>query len=85
MPSLSTLAIYLPVAFVMAFTPGPATLFVLGRASTHGRRGGLVSAAGLLSGTLVLIGLAAAGLTGETGSGNLTAGPHQEEPRPPRS
>jgi len=64
MPTPAALALYVPVALVMAFTPGPATLFVLSRASSHGRRAGLVSAAGLLTGTLVLVALAAVGLTG---------------------
>jgi threonine/homoserine/homoserine lactone efflux protein len=64
MPTLSTLALYVPVALVMAFTPGPATLFVLSRASAHGREAGLLSAAGLLTGTLGLVALAALGLTG---------------------
>lgn len=64
MPSFSSLALYLPIAVLMAFTPGPATFFVLSRASSHGRHAGLLSAAGLLSGTLVLVVLAAIGLTG---------------------
>ncbi len=64
MPEPAALALYLPVALVMAFTPGPATLFVLSRASAHGPRAGLLSAAGLLSGTLGLVVLAALGLTG---------------------
>jgi len=64
MPPTSSLAFYIPVAVMMAFTPGPATLFVLSRASLHGSRAGLVSAAGLLSGTLVLVAFAAIGLTG---------------------
>ncbi|HEV2356634.1 MAG TPA: LysE family translocator [bacterium] len=64
MPPWSALALYVPVALVMAFTPGPATLFVLSRASSQGRRAGLLSAAGLLTGTLALVALAAAGLTG---------------------
>jgi len=63
MPTLDTLVIYVPVAVVMAFTPGPATLFVLSRAASLGRRTGLISAAGIMSGTAVLIVLAAAGLT----------------------
>src|SRR5579859_895681 len=64
MPTLSALALYVPVALVQAFTPGPATLFVLSRASSHGREAGLLSAAGLLTGTLGLVALAALGLTG---------------------
>jgi len=63
MPPLSNLIVFVPVALVMAFTPGPATLFVLGRATAHGRRAGLLSAAGLLSGTLALVGCASVGLT----------------------
>lgn len=64
MPAPAALALYIPVALVMAFTPGPATLFVLSRASSLGPRAGLLSAAGLLSGTLGLVALAALGLTG---------------------
>ena len=63
MPPVGSLALYVPVVLIMAFTPGPATLFVLSRSASHGRRAGFLSAAGLLSGTLVLIMLAAAGLT----------------------
>jgi threonine/homoserine/homoserine lactone efflux protein len=48
----------------MAFTPGPATMFVLSRASVYGREAGLLTAAGLLTGTLGLVALAAVGLTG---------------------
>lgn len=64
MPARSALALYVPVALVMAVTPGPATLFVLSRASSYGREAGLLSAAGLLTGTMGLIALAALGLTG---------------------
>jgi len=64
MPTLNALALYVPVALVMAVTPGPATLFVLSRASSYGREAGLLSAAGLLTGTTGLIALAALGLTG---------------------
>lgn len=64
MPGLNALALFLPAALAMAFTPGPATLFVLSRASSLGPRAGLLKAAGLLTGTLGLVALAAAGLTG---------------------
>jgi threonine/homoserine/homoserine lactone efflux protein len=64
MPTTAALAVYVPVALIMAFTPGPATLFVLSRASSFGQRAGLWSAAGLLAGTLALVALAALGLTG---------------------
>lgn len=64
MPTGNALVLYLPVAAIMAVTPGPATLLVLSRASSLGPRAGLVSAAGLLTGTLGLIALAALGLTG---------------------
>jgi threonine/homoserine/homoserine lactone efflux protein len=64
MPTLGALALYVPVALVMAVTPGPATLFVLSRASSYGREAGLLSAAGLLTGTMGLVALAALGLTG---------------------
>lgn len=64
MPAPNALALFLPAALAMAFTPGPATLFVLSRASSQGRRAGLLTAAGLLTGTLGLVALAAVGLTG---------------------
>ncbi|HKX16778.1 MAG TPA: LysE family translocator [bacterium] len=64
MPAPAALALYIPVALVMAFTPGPATLFVLSRASVLGPRAGFLSAAGLLTGTVGLVALAALGLTG---------------------
>ena len=64
MPTLTVLALYVPVALIMAVTPGPATLFVLSRASSLGPRAGLLTAAGLLTGTLGLVALAALGLTG---------------------
>jgi len=72
MPSVSSLALYVPVALMMAFTPGPATFFVLSRASSLGRHAGLLSAAGLLSGTLVLVALAAIGLTGVLAASPVT-------------
>jgi threonine/homoserine/homoserine lactone efflux protein len=64
MPTPAALALYIPAALAMAFTPGPATLFVLSRASSLGRQAGLLSAAGLLTGTLGLVAVAALGLTG---------------------
>lgn len=48
----------------MAVTPGPATLLVLSRASSHGRDAAFLTAAGLLTGTWGLVALAAFGLTG---------------------
>lgn len=71
MPAPAALTLYIPVALVMAFTPGPATLFVLSRASALGPRAGLLSAAGLLTGTLGLVALAALGLTGILASAPL--------------
>jgi threonine/homoserine/homoserine lactone efflux protein len=64
MPATASLILFLPAALVMAVTPGPATLLVLSRASAHGRRAGLWTAAGLLTGTMGLVVLAAFGLTG---------------------
>jgi threonine/homoserine/homoserine lactone efflux protein len=64
MPAAGALVLYVPVALVMAFSPGPATMLVLSRASVHGREAGLLTAAGLLTGTLGLVALAAFGLTG---------------------
>ncbi len=63
MPSLGTLALYVPAVLVMVLTPGPAILYTLNRSLAFGRRAGAAAAAGLLSGTCVLQLTAALGLT----------------------
>ncbi|HLJ61782.1 MAG TPA: LysE family translocator [bacterium] len=63
MVSFGTLALYIPAVLLMVLTPGPAILLTLNRSLSFGRRAGLVTAAGLLSGTCLLQASAALGLT----------------------
>jgi len=50
------------VALVIIVIPGPSVLFVVGRALAHGRRVALASVLGNEAGSLVLVGLVAAGV-----------------------
>jgi threonine/homoserine/homoserine lactone efflux protein len=63
MPSSSTYAVFLATAIVLLLVPGPAVLYVVTRSIEMGRSGGLASVAGITTGTIVYIGLAAAGLS----------------------
>jgi threonine/homoserine/homoserine lactone efflux protein len=56
-------ALFLTAALVLTFAPGPDTLFVLGASLGDGRRGGLLAAAGILTGLLLHICLAVAGVS----------------------
>src|SRR5471032_1552197 len=49
--------------FLLNITPGPDTLYIVGRSSTQGRRAGAVAALGIGAGTLVHICAAALGLS----------------------
>jgi threonine/homoserine/homoserine lactone efflux protein len=50
------------VALIIIVIPGPSVLFVVGRALAHGRRVALASVLGNEAGSLVLVGLVAAGV-----------------------
>jgi threonine/homoserine/homoserine lactone efflux protein len=50
-------------ALLLNVTPGPDTLYIVGRSSTHGWRGGAVAALGIGTGALVHICAAALGLS----------------------
>jgi threonine/homoserine/homoserine lactone efflux protein len=63
MPSLSTYAVFLATAIALLLVPGPAVLYVVTRSIEMGRAGGLASVAGITTGTVVFVGLAAAGLS----------------------
>ncbi|MFL5915290.1 MAG: LysE family translocator [Gaiellaceae bacterium] len=63
MPSLSTYAVFLATAIALLVVPGPAVLYVVTRSIEMGRGGGLASVAGITTGTVVFVGLAAAGLS----------------------
>ena len=57
------LPLFLAAALVVNLTPGPDMLFVLGRGAAHGRRAGLLAAAGVFVGCLLHVVLAAVGVS----------------------
>ena len=63
MPSLSTYSVFLATAIVLLLIPGPAVLYVVTRSIEMGRSGGLASVAGITTGTVVFVALAAVGLS----------------------
>jgi len=63
MPEASTLATFSIAALILFLVPGPAVLYIITRSMAQGRRAGLVSVAGIHTGSLVHIGAAVAGLT----------------------
>ncbi|MCJ7725070.1 MAG: LysE family translocator [Acidimicrobiia bacterium] len=63
MPGSSALIAFSAAAFVLFVVPGPAVLYIVTRSVAQGRRAGLVSVAGIHTGSLVHIGAAVAGLT----------------------
>jgi threonine/homoserine/homoserine lactone efflux protein len=62
-PSLSAYAVFLATAIALLLVPGPAVLYVVTRSIEMGRGGGLASVAGITTGTVVFVALAAAGLS----------------------
>lgn len=63
MPSASTYAVFLATAIALLLVPGPAVLYVVTRSIEMGRGGGLASVAGITTGTVVFVALAAGGLS----------------------
>jgi len=63
MPETSTLIAFSAAALVLFIVPGPAVLYIVTRSVAQGRRAGLVSVAGIHTGSLVHIAAAVAGLT----------------------
>ena len=63
MPSLSTYAVFLATAIVLLLIPGPAVLYVVTRSIEMGRTGGIASVAGITTGTVAYVTLAAVGLS----------------------
>jgi threonine/homoserine/homoserine lactone efflux protein len=59
----TTLYRYLLIAAVLTVTPGADTLYVLARSLQHGRRAGVVSALGIISGMMVHLTAAIVGLS----------------------
>jgi threonine/homoserine/homoserine lactone efflux protein len=61
-PSASTLALFALAALALIAIPGPNMLFVAAQSMSGGRRTGVAAAAGLLTGTLIYVFAAAAGV-----------------------
>jgi len=57
------LALFVASGLLLNFTPGPDTMYILGRTATQGWRGGAVAALGIGAGCFVHIFAAAAGLS----------------------
>jgi threonine/homoserine/homoserine lactone efflux protein len=62
-PSFSAYAVFLATAIALLLVPGPAVLYVVTRSIEMGRGGGLASVAGITTGTITYVALAAAGLS----------------------
>ena len=63
MPSLSAYVVFLATGMAILLVPGPAVLYVVTRSIEMGRGGGLASVAGITTGTIAYVTLAAAGLS----------------------
>ena len=63
MPDASTIAVFLAAVVVLVLVPGPNILYIVARSVHQGRQAGLVSVAGVNTGTLVHVGAAAFGLS----------------------
>ncbi|MGI8895538.1 MAG: LysE family translocator [Casimicrobiaceae bacterium] len=57
------LALFVVSGLLLNITPGPDTMYILGRSATHGRRGGTVAALGIGAGCFVHIFAVALGLS----------------------
>ena len=62
-PDPSRLALFIGAALVLLAVPGPAVLYIVTQSIGHGRRAGVVSCAGIFTGTLVHVGAATIGLS----------------------
>lgn len=63
MPSLSAYVVFLATGMAILLVPGPTVLYVVTRSIEMGRGGGLASVAGITTGTIAYVTLAAAGLS----------------------
>ncbi|WAC19128.1 LysE family translocator [Luteolibacter sp. SL250] len=62
-PGVREFPVFLVSATMLALTPGQDTLYVMGRALAQGRKAGVISVAGILSGALVHLLAGAGGLS----------------------
>jgi threonine/homoserine/homoserine lactone efflux protein len=63
MPAASTLALFALAALALIAIPGPNMVYVATRSMSEGRQSGFASALGLLTGTMLNVAAAAAGLS----------------------
>ncbi len=63
MPDWSTLSLFITVASILVFIPGPNTLYIIARSVSQGRRAGIVSSLGVQVGTLFHVAAAAFGVS----------------------
>lgn len=63
MLDLTTIITFAVASFALQITPGPAVMYVITRSIDQGRKAGVVSAAGVGTGTLFHVALAAMGLS----------------------
>ena len=63
MPGTHDLGLFVLSGLLLNLTPGPDTLYIVGRSATQGPRAGAVAALGISLGIFVHIGAAAAGLS----------------------
>jgi len=63
MPSPTTYGLFILTALALLAIPGPAVLYVVSRSIDQGRSAGLASVAGITTGTIVHVTLAAIGLS----------------------
>jgi threonine/homoserine/homoserine lactone efflux protein len=63
MPDPSQLALFVGAALLLLVVPGPSVLYIVTQSVSHGRRAGIVSVAGITTGTLVHILAATVGLS----------------------
>ena len=63
MPDPSRLAFFVGAALLLLVVPGPSVLYIVTQSVSHGRRAGIVSVAGITTGTLVHIAAATVGLS----------------------
>jgi threonine/homoserine/homoserine lactone efflux protein len=75
MPALDTLLLFAVSTLAILVVPGPSVMFVVARTLEHGRAAGLVSMAGVETGALIHVAVAAAGLSALVASapGAITA------------
>jgi threonine/homoserine/homoserine lactone efflux protein len=62
-PDPSRLALFVGAALLLLIVPGPSVLYIVTQSVSHGRRAGIVSVAGITTGTLVHIAAATVGLS----------------------